>query len=141
AAPKPQRMRGIGERLETVGTIPSAWIVLANPGVSVPTGAVFDAVADKSPPPGPNIPREGFTSFANLIAFLSVCRNDLQAAAVKICPAINTVLDALSGAPLVRMSGSGATCFALYPDQAAAEDKAAALHRSTDWWISSGAIQ
>lgn len=140
AAPAPQRMRGIGEKLDPLAEFPAAWIVLVNPGLAVPTGAVFSGVTDKSPAPGPHFPKEGFASFQTLSEWLRASRNDLEASAVAECPEIGTVLAALSDAPLARMSGSGATCFALYPDRSSAETKAAALKESANWWVVSAPI-
>jgi 4-diphosphocytidyl-2-C-methyl-D-erythritol kinase len=64
-------------------------------------------------------------------------RNDLEAAAIALVPEVRSVLDALAGAELARMSGSGATCFGLFAaeadrDRAAAE--IAAAHPG--WWLS-----
>jgi len=58
---------------------------------------------------------------------------------VALVPAIAGVLDALEGLPhasLIRMSGSGATCFALFETDAARDDAATALRAvHPDWWI------
>ncbi|MEM1300412.1 MAG: 4-(cytidine 5'-diphospho)-2-C-methyl-D-erythritol kinase, partial [Pseudomonadota bacterium] len=124
AAPGPQIMRGIGEELTPAPPLPEAWVVLVNPLVGVPTGAVFAKVADKHPPTAPQMPEKGFRSFADLTSWLAAQRNDLQDAAMDVCPPISKVLEALSGAPFARMSGSGATCFALSPDEHTAMDLA-----------------
>lgn len=138
-APIAQRMHGIGERLRPVPQMPRFWIVLVNPLVSVATGAVFQGTVEKSPAPGPDLP-VGFKDFAALRDWLALGRNDLQPAAQALCPAIPKVLHALHDAPLARMSGSGATCFALYPDQAAADRKAEALRRETSWWVTAAPV-
>jgi len=63
--------------------------------------------------------------------------NDLTDPAIRLCPVIRTVLTALNETPgcrLARMSGSGATCFALYDNLAAAT--AATAHIARDgWWV------
>jgi 4-diphosphocytidyl-2-C-methyl-D-erythritol kinase len=67
--------------------------------------------------------------------------NDLQGPAVALCPAIGEALAALRATPgclLARMSGSGATCFGLYADAAAAAS-AAELVRRPGWWVWGGA--
>jgi 4-diphosphocytidyl-2-C-methyl-D-erythritol kinase len=100
-------------------------VLLVNPGVAVPTGPVF-AGWDR-------IDRGGIESGADLAAL----RNDMTAAAVAIAPVIAEVLTALStagGADLVRMSGSGATCLALYPDPQALAAAAEAL-APRGWWM------
>ena len=135
AAPTPMRMQGIGEVLTPAPHVPTCGIVLVNPGVEVPTGAVFKGVANRNPPAGPPWP-DRFSNFDDFIGWLAMQRNDLQAPAQAICPAITGVLDVLSDAPLARMSGSGATCFALYPTEAAAEAAASELTQShPDWWV------
>ena len=72
------------------------------------------------------------------LAALRTGRNDLQAPAQSIAPEIAEVLASLSasGASLARMSGSGATCFALYPDRHAAARAARALQAARPrWWV------
>lgn len=139
-APRPMRMQGIGEVLTSVPALPKCGIVLVNPGVEVPTGAVFSGVDDKNPPPGPATP-ERFDGFEDFVRWLGLQRNDLQPAAEAICPKIGAVLDTLSEAPIARMSGSGATCFGLYPSMAVAEDAAEALRRQErDWWVASAEL-
>jgi len=140
-APQPRLMAGIGERLAVPPPLPGFWMVLANPGVAVPTGAVFAAVERRDNPPGPGLPADGIGSFPALSGWLAARRNDLEAAAATVCPAIATVLAALSDAALARMSGSGATCFALHPDQAAAEAQATRLRATEpDWWIAAAPV-
>jgi 4-diphosphocytidyl-2-C-methyl-D-erythritol kinase len=107
AAPQPRLMAGIGEHLSPAPPMPDFWMVLANPGVAVATGAVFAAVNQRDNPSAPPMP--SLTGFAALIDWLAQQRNDLQPAAISACPAIAEVLAALSDAPLARMSGSGAT--------------------------------
>jgi 4-diphosphocytidyl-2-C-methyl-D-erythritol kinase len=135
AAPAAQRMQGIGEILSPAPVMPEFWIVLVNPGICVPTGAVFSGVADKNPPRAPGPPANGFSDFAGLAAWLETQRNDLQSAAVAICPPVGDVLSALSPAPVSRMSGSGATCFALFETRSAAERLADNLRASEPWWV------
>ena len=139
-APKSMRMLGIGEVLDPINGLPGCGILLVNPRVEVPTGAVFKGVADKNPPAGTPMP-DRFAGFADFIEWLTVQRNDLQPAAEAICPEIGTVLDALSEAPLARMSGSGATCFALYETTDDAEHAAQFLRQQApDWWIAPSSI-
>lgn len=98
--------------------------MLVNPGVAVSTAAVFAAWdgTDRGPL-DPAHWREG--------------RNDLEPPARALAPAIGAVLEmlAVAGATLARMSGSGATCFALFESLAARDAAAAeiALARP-DWW-------
>ena len=76
---------------------------------------------------------------ADLVRWLENQRNDLQNPAVALVPEIGTVLRALSEMPdvlLARMSGSGATCFALFETREMAEQGAAELEaRHKGWWI------
>ncbi len=76
---------------------------------------------------------------AREIAFAG--RNDLELPALQICPVIGEVLDRLrqTKATLVRMSGSGATCFALF---GSAEDRDQAQQdMPADWWTLTGALR
>ncbi len=127
--PRARRMRGIGHQVEPVPAV-RLWAVLANPRVPVPTADVFRALGL---PPGASHPAPA--------SALDVHRggNDLEAPAVACAPAIAAVLDALRGLPgcrLARMSGSGATCFALFDDCRAAAAAAAILRRAQPvWWV------
>lgn len=130
------RMQGIGEALAPLA-LPSAGLLLVNPGVTVATAEVFRALTRRDNPPLPPIPP--LTDARALATWLATCRNDLEAPARQIAPAIDTALQALRASPaclLARMSGSGATCFGLYatPAQAlAAAESLRAAHPT--WWI------
>ena len=82
---------------------------------------------------------EAFESPEELAAWLSAQRNDLEAAAIRVAPPIGDVLEALSGEAetlLARMSGSGATCFALCTGDFEAEQLAERLQAlRPDWWV------
>jgi 4-diphosphocytidyl-2-C-methyl-D-erythritol kinase len=137
SAPQPRLMAGIGEQLNPPPPMPGFWMILVNPGVAVATGAVFAALDQHENTPGLSVPPAGLSDFPALIDWLSRQRNDLQAAAVSICPAIAEVLAALDDAPVARMSGSGATCFALHANEASAVAQSERLRRARpDWWIS-----
>jgi 4-diphosphocytidyl-2-C-methyl-D-erythritol kinase len=135
------RMTGIGEDLAGID-LPPFWIVLANPGMPLPTATVFDRLADPANPPLPALP--AFPDADALFAFLAGQRNDLAAPAVEAVPAIADVLAALAAQPacrLARMSGSGATCFGLFATGPAALAAADALRRARpEWWIAAGPV-
>lgn len=130
-------MEGRGEILTPV-RLPQLPMLLVNPGVAVPTREVFGALQTRSGV-ALDLPRNGFADTAALLDFLGRTRNDLEKPARKIQPVIGTVLDALAalpGAALVRMSGSGATCFALFADEAACAHGAEALKvAQPGWWV------
>ena len=120
---------GRGELLEPLDALGGTAVLLVNPGVGVSTARVFagwDGI-DHGP-----IPAGGALDRA------LAARNDLEAPARALAPVIDEVLAALrsAGAPrLVRMSGSGATCFALYDDRAARTVAAAAIRAAhPGWW-------
>lgn len=125
----PTRLRGIGETLQRVPALPPAWLVLANPGQGLATPAVFAERAQAfSVPLDP--PDRGFGDARALADFVRLAGNDLTAAASRLCPAIPPLLAALAeleGALVSALSGSGATCFALFAERAAAEEGAAVL--------------
>ncbi len=140
-APGPSRMRGIGDLIDPVA-LPPFWIVLVNPGLPVATGAVFAALASRTNAPMPDLPV--FSSAGDLFVFLAGQRNDLEAPARRIEPRIDAVLDALAARPpcaLARMSGSGATCFGLFPDDRGALDAAEDLRRAhPGWWVAAAPV-
>jgi 4-diphosphocytidyl-2-C-methyl-D-erythritol kinase len=136
---RPARMGGIGEELLPVPELPAFGLVLANPGVAVSTPAVFRArdAAFSQPAQLP----AGWPDAAAMAADLARLSNDLEAPARMLCPPVETTLAALSALPgclLARMSGSGATCFALFATAAAARLAAETIERPPGWWVWGG---
>ncbi|SFJ00147.1 4-(cytidine 5'-diphospho)-2-C-methyl-D-erythritol kinase [Jannaschia pohangensis] len=127
------RMRGIGGAVDPV-TLPRLHGVLVNPGLAVPTGAVFARMATADNAGHGDLPH--WPDATALTDWLSAQRNDLETPALAIAPGIADVLSALrqAGASLARMSGSGATCFGLWPSRIAAEDAAQSMARG-GWWV------
>ena len=134
---RPALVGGIGEQIAAAPPLPPLWLVLANPGVALPTAAVFEALAGRVSVAAP--PWAPAASFDAVVAALAARRNDLEAPALQRVPGIAAVLAALRDLPgsrLARMSGSGATCFALFAEQAAAERAAALLAAAQPgWWV------
>jgi 4-diphosphocytidyl-2-C-methyl-D-erythritol kinase len=131
------RMRGAGERIAPLPASKPLYAVLANPGVAAATADVFRSLGLK---PGQRF-RDPIASVDDPRSW----RNDLSDAAIAVAPEIAGVLDELAKAPeasVVRMSGSGATCFALFETRAAAEMAAAWLSkRQPRWWVRAAALQ
>ena len=130
-------MRGVGDKLAPPLDLPAIPAVLINPRVAVPTRDVFakfiSAHASKN-----NIGDVPRTRDA-MIAFLEQHGNDLTQGAIVCSPVIAEVLDALRALPgvrLARMSGSGATCFALFATAGEASSAASLLQAAhKDWWV------
>lgn len=140
-AARPVLMHGRGERLAPAPRLPTLHAVLLNPRAPCPTGAVYQAFDARGAGEAdmPAFPTGGFPDAGALIHWLAEhTRNDLEAPAVGVQPAAGEALALLhesGGAGLVRMSGSGATAFALFETAGAAEEAAVELHRSRpDWW-------
>jgi 4-diphosphocytidyl-2-C-methyl-D-erythritol kinase len=138
----PAWVGGIGEMVEPVPDLPEAGLLLVNPRRKVSTAAVFaawrgpfSAAARFSPMPA---------DAAALAGALSSRGNDLAAAAIGLVPEIAAVLKALAGldgALLVRMSGSGASCFALFSERAQAEMAHGELAAAyPNWWYAAGSL-
>jgi 4-diphosphocytidyl-2-C-methyl-D-erythritol kinase len=139
-ANRPARMQGIGDRLTAAPSVPACGILLVNPGVALPTAGVFRA--RKGPFSLPAALPPIWETVSAMVGDLGELRNDLQPAAITLRPVIGTVLAALqstSGCLLARMSGSGATCFALYPDADTAQ-RAAQMLPDPAWWRWSGPL-
>lgn len=134
---KPLRMQGVGERLTLLPPLPDFAIVLINAGEPVSTAEVFARLSRVDNPAG-QLPPQGLTT-QDFFAFVAALRNDMQAVARQISPAISLVLAALDTQPdcaLARMSGSGGTCFGLFetlPKAQAAAAKIKALQ--PEWWV------
>jgi len=140
-AGRPAVMSGIGEALAPAPPLPEVGLVLINPGVAVATPAVFrlrtGAFSEVA-----RFPDEGWWDAAALAAGLRATSNDLEPAARSLAPTIGDALAALSATPgclLARMSGSGATCFGLFPTPDAARVAAQAVVRD-GWWVWGGGL-
>jgi 4-diphosphocytidyl-2-C-methyl-D-erythritol kinase len=139
--PRPRIMRGIGEILSQPLKLRQSPAVLVNPGVALPTKAVFAAWHPTAAAPVPHdvAALAQPTSAGELVQLLATQANDLEAPAISLQPVIAEVLAALrghAGCSLARMSGSGATCFGLFTTATAAS-KAADLVRNKHpaWWV------
>jgi 4-diphosphocytidyl-2-C-methyl-D-erythritol kinase len=153
--PRPRLMRGAGEVLSPPLRLARLPALLVNPGVSVPTRDVFAALnapplaKDASSAAAPVLPAalalEGHEKARDaLLDFLSREANDLEAVAVSLHPIIADALAALRALPgcrLARMSGSGATCYALFDSSRAATAAGRALRAAyPKWWIRESGI-
>lgn len=141
---QPVRMAGIGEVLSPVPALPSLGLVLINPGLPCPTPAIFRAraAAGSGFSPADAVPAPGHATAQDFAQALAASGNDLETPAMAVTPAIAEVLQALRAAPgvlLARMSGSGATCFGLFPTPAAAALAASAMRRD-GWWVWGGGL-
>nr|WP_319248359.1 4-(cytidine 5'-diphospho)-2-C-methyl-D-erythritol kinase [uncultured Celeribacter sp.] len=137
---KPARMQGIGERVTPL-QVPGLHMVLVNPRVEVSTPQVFRGLETKTNPAMPEVLPE-WTDGAEFIDWLTTQRNDLEPPAVAMVVEIAAALSALCaqpGAKLARMSGSGATCFGLFPDRYSADVAALRLQAENPWWWVSSA--
>ncbi|MDJ0512066.1 MAG: 4-(cytidine 5'-diphospho)-2-C-methyl-D-erythritol kinase [Methyloceanibacter sp.] len=142
----PAMMTGRGEVVAPVTGFPQCGVVLANPGLELATGPVYGALGaeplegEPEPEPSPDFRGE----FEALMAYASTRNNDLEPAALTLVPEIGTVLEklrALEGVRLVRLSGSGATCFAVFATPREALRAAILLaEQEPDWWITAGTL-
>ncbi len=138
---RPVIAEGRGERLAPAPRLPRLDAVLVNPLVASSTGAVYRAYDAAGAPGGADRPAlpGAFETAEELAGFLGNCRNDLEPPAVGLEPAIGDVLETLRGEPetlLARVSGSGATSFALCAGDIEAESLAERLERMRpDWWV------
>ena len=134
--PRARTMRGAGETVGAPLAMPNLYAVLVNPRVAVETAPVFKALGLT---PGTVLAAQSVDVATISLASIIAGRNDLEAQAKRVAPVIGDVLAALAALPgnrLARMSGSGATCFALF-DTCHAAARGARLLRlgHPDWWI------
>ena len=127
-----QMVAGRGERLarHAVDGLEGMAMLLVNPGVGLSTARVFAGWDGQD---------RGALDATRIDALVADGRNDLEAPAMAIAPVIGAVLTALraqDGVVLARMSGSGATCFALFESDAAMADAAMTVQAAhKDWWM------
>ena len=144
-------MTGVGENLLPL-SLPKMPCVLVNPRIPVATADVFKALGLRNGQllvsatdvfRGTAWPEAG-ASLEDWVEALAAESNDLEAPATRIQPVIGEVLAALSasnGAWLARMSGSGATCFAIYENTADAQRAAQKIQIDhPGWWVHSGIL-
>ena len=139
---RPAFMAGVGEKIERAPPLPPAWLVLGNPGQPLETARVFKAY--RGPASGPARRPGVLCHAADLATALGATGNDLQAPAVALMPAIETLLGGLSASPgclLARMSGSGATCFGLFATRDEALGAVAKLRdRYPGFWLTAAPL-
>jgi 4-diphosphocytidyl-2-C-methyl-D-erythritol kinase len=144
-------MTGVGEQLLPLA-LPSMPCVMVNPRVPVATKDVFRELGLRNGEllvgatdvlESPAWPEQG-GSIADWVEVLETVANDLEAPALRIEPVIGDVLGALrssAGVKLARMSGSGATCFAIYGASAEAHAAAETIRRDhPGWWVHAGTL-
>ena len=133
---KPARMSGIGESISQVENFPSLGVLLINPGIPISTFKVFQMHRGNF---SQRVELQPIEDTEVLYEFLAHQRNDLQDLAIQIVPEIKEVLDILSaetGCRLVRLSGSGATCFGLFDNETLAKDAGRSISGNyPNWWV------
>ncbi len=126
---------GVGERLTPLSGFPVLDAVLVNPGVAVSTADVFGRLDIRTGITHSIAPHD----WSLLLGFLEQQHNDLEEPASRAAPIIREAIDALCVDPLsllVRLSGSGATCFGIFGDASCANDAARAITKAhPDWWV------
>lgn len=134
---RPLRMTGIGEVIAPLVAWPELHGVIAHPGAALSTASVFRAFDNEEPAALDAGPAPVAGDFPSAIGLLKAGRNDLERPARDLEPLIVdtlSVLGDLDGAALVRMSGSGASCFALFDSAERAASGAEQLRRIRPGW-------
>lgn len=115
---------GIGEIITPIIPFPGIWAVLVNPNIHIPTPEIFKMGLEHFFKP--QIPRQySFEHNNELIRFLQPTQNDLYFNSLKLAPILKNIIVALESCDncaLARMSGSGATCFGLFANEASASN-------------------
>ncbi len=139
--PRARAMTGVGDTLGPPVRLPPLHALLVNPRRSVGTRDVFQALGLEPGAAHPEAEVGGALfdpSATTAVAFLEWGRNDLEPPARSILPMIGDILERLRRLPGVRfarMSGSGATCFAIFDTaHAAGAARAIVFGESPAWW-------
>ena len=126
-------MEGAGEKITPLMPATDWGIVLVNPNVGISTPAVFQALKSKENPPMKSVA----TQCTN-VTWLGDQRNDLEEPAIALVPEVADVIAALrtvDACAVARMSGSGATCFGIFPNETIARAAAVQMRNShPNWW-------
>lgn len=140
---RPVEVRGVGEILHPLRAFPTTHIVLVNPLVPVVTADVFRRLQSRHNSSLPSLPQP-LTLAAELGLWLTDTRNDLEAPALSLVPAIGTLiaeLAAFDGCILARMSGSGGTVFGLFASASGAHQAAHDLReRHREFWVAAAPV-
>ena len=135
---------GIGDEVKPVSDFLELACVLVNPNLPLATPAVFKAFAAREFPFTPPL-FWGGAGLGNIWELMARTKNDLQGSACGILPEVGKVLMALErvpGAKLARMSGSGATCFALFENADGAESAARTIAKAEPgWWVKAAILR
>lgn len=138
---QPKLVEGIGERIWGLSHFAGVPILLANPRENLSTAAVFAHYARSNKGFSPKIDLSLYQNLdqPNLLEIIRETQNDLEATAAELCPDIGVMIDELArlpGALSARMSGSGATCFAIFEQMDEAKTAANLLRtRHPGWWV------
>lgn len=142
-AARTARMTGIGEQIESLPDLPSTDIVLVNPRQGVSTPEVFAALETRTNAAMPDI-IPVWEDTDDMCNWLRGQRNDLERPAMARAPVIAECLALLerNDALLARMSGSGATCFGLYPADgfSAKSARKFILDERPGWWVRNASL-
>jgi len=138
---RPAIMTGVGEQLQFLSGFPACAILLVNPGVHVDTASIFRALDLVQCPKRPSF-NSDISCYRGLTTVLATTGNDLIEPATKVAPIIKTGLKETTIGDANGMSGSGATCFAVFPALCNAEAAAKELQeRHPNWWIAASTIR
>ncbi|MDC9700938.1 MAG: 4-(cytidine 5'-diphospho)-2-C-methyl-D-erythritol kinase [Alphaproteobacteria bacterium] len=133
-------MRGYGTHLEFVHLPSPLYAVLVNPGIAVSTATVFGALnAQEAVSSASCQLAERWSCVKDLLSFLKMTRNDLEAVALRLFPSVGRCLEAVGatrGCLLARMSGSGGTVFGLYETKEETRRASSVLQSvCPSWWV------
>lgn len=134
---------GIGECVQKLtAPLPLIYLVLVNPNISLSTRDVYQGTMIADAPSLPSPP--SFQSVTDFAHWLNQQRNDLEKPAITRCPEIEKILNSLSwcrNCLCARMSGSGATCFGIFPNEATAKTSASQIQQAQpNWWVTQTAL-
>lgn len=124
---------GIGEMLTAMPPMPSAWILLVNPGVHVSTAWVYSNLKLTNRPHLNRLP-EFYSSIEDVCSILS---NDLESVTIQAFPIIDEIKKELlqRGADASMMSGSGPTVFGVFKDLSSAQQAQKDLSETRGWFV------
>lgn len=139
-ADRPALMRGTGESIAQVRVFSAVDAVVVNPGVPLATARVFAALGSGPAPAVAAVPvLPELPDLPALVAYMRARGNDLERAAIGLCPEIaeiKALLAAQADCRVAAMSGSGPTCFGLFSGEATAQRAAAAAAAARPgWWV------
>jgi 4-diphosphocytidyl-2-C-methyl-D-erythritol kinase len=138
-------IKGIGDSFKPLSYLPASWILIINPNVQIITKDIFTSFTGPYKKNNYINSTDQIIDFSSFVFFLKNRENSLTNTVIKKNPIVKEVLDELNNtdaAKIVRMSGSGPSCFALYSNKQEMDIAYNYIkNKKPLWWLKKSALR